>query len=106
MAKSDFLKSLLDGTYKKRFYELVGIKPKSYPVPEENLTSINLKNKTMIEVRKVKAYKEENVLGIEALCDVAGKEHKSLGNNVIQITGEHLDGVISDIRIRLLGIEI
>jgi len=37
---------------------------------------------------------------------VAGKEHKSLGNNVIQITGEHLDGVISDIKIRLLGIEI
>jgi len=45
MAKSDFLKSLLDGTYRKRFYELMGIKPKSYPVPEENLTSNNLKNK-------------------------------------------------------------
>ena len=60
----------------------------------------------MIEVRKVKAHKEENVLGIEALCDVAGKEHKSLGNNVIQITGEHLEGVISDIKVRLLGIEI
>ena len=36
MAKSDFLKSLLDGTYKKRFYELVGVKPKPYPVPEED----------------------------------------------------------------------
>jgi hypothetical protein len=36
MAKSDFLKSVLDGSYKKRFYELVGIKPKPYPVPEED----------------------------------------------------------------------
>ena len=36
MIKSDFLKNLLDGTYKKRFYELVGVKPKPYPVPEED----------------------------------------------------------------------
>ena len=36
MIKSDFLKNLLDGTYKKRFYELLGVKPKSYPVPEED----------------------------------------------------------------------
>jgi len=60
----------------------------------------------MIEVRKVKAHKKENMLGIEALYDIAGKEHKTLGDNVIQITGEHLDGVISDIKVRLLGIEV
>jgi len=60
----------------------------------------------MIEVRKVKAHKKENMLGIEALCDIAGKEHKTLGDNVIQITGEHLDSVISDIKVRLLGIKV
>jgi hypothetical protein len=59
-----------------------------------------------MESRKVKAFKEEYILGITGICESRGKEYKILDDNIVQIFGKNLQGVIGDIKMRGLGIEV